>query len=210
MDPPNAGQVSPERWICTSGQPPPPTAPSPELTLHPFRTACSSGGASSLSSLSVYWCPTSSLPGGATSSVRCNRPVYDPKWSQSPPSSASASGWRFPGQEPTCSAVGPVALTPAAPRVSHAVPGRSRCPCLPLSASSGCVAAIPPGKLAPAAPALDLGGGRPPGSRDPLPAASGSLGTWTGREVYTTSLRWGRWNVASEKGLILWAGGKCG
>ncbi|KAI4540093.1 hypothetical protein MG293_009134 [Ovis ammon polii] len=27
MDPPNAGQVSPERWICTPGEPPPSTTP---------------------------------------------------------------------------------------------------------------------------------------------------------------------------------------
>ena len=63
----------------------------------------------------------------------------------------------FPGQEPTCSAVGPVALTPVAPRVSHAVSGRSRCPCLPLSASSGCVAAIPPRKASPRRPSPRLG-----------------------------------------------------
>lgn len=170
----------------------------------------------------MYWCPTSFfLPRrGAPrlSAVTVRFIISDD--SNHPPAVRLRVCGAFPGQEPTCSAVGPVALTPVAPRVSHAISGRAWCPCLPLSASSSCVAAIPPEKLNPAAPALGLGGACPLGFGDPLPPARAHaraplprprlLGTLTCCEVYTASLRWGRWTVASEKGLTVWAVGKCG
>lgn len=170
----------------------------------------------------MYWCPTSFfLPrrGAPRLSAVTVRFIISNDTNHPPAVRLRLCG-AFPGQEPTCSAVGPVALTPVAPRVSHAVSGRAWCPCLPLSASSSCVAAIPPEKLNPAAPALGLGGACPLGFGDPLPPARAHaraqlprprlLGTLTCCEVYTTSLRWGRWDVASEKGLTVWAVGKCG
>ena len=172
MDPPNAGQVSPERWICTSGEPPPSTTPEPRADPAPLSdTLQLRRGFSPLQPFHVL-VPNFLLPSqeGRTSIVCCNRPIYNFKWYQSPTSSASASVWRFPwaradlqrrrasGTDSCCA--------PSFPRRLW-VSGRSWCPCLPLSASSGCVAAIPPEKLASAAPALGLGGACPPGFGDP-------------------------------------------
>ena len=169
MDPPNAGQVSPERWICTSGEPPPSTTPEPRADPEPLSdTLQLRRGFSPLQPLHVLMPTSFFLPrrGAPRLSAVTLRFIIS-NGTNHPPAVRLRLCGAFPGQEPTCSAVGPVALTPVAPRVSHAVSGRSWCPCLPLSASSGCVAAIPPEKLAPAAPALGLGGACPPGFGDP-------------------------------------------
>lgn len=98
MDPPNAGQVSPERWICTSCEPPPSTTPEPRADPEPLSdTLQLRRGFSPLQPLHVL-VPNVLLPSqeGRASIVCCNRPIYNFKWYQSPTSSASASVWRFP------------------------------------------------------------------------------------------------------------------